>query len=256
MTPIELNHLTRADAGALLRLAAEAGELPAQPLARRVHIVEGLRQIVGGATGLLVELDGASGRPIDDSLLLVNSCPTCDPYVRASFLRGESPDPVAPALDLAGRSHVALLRAAAVKDRLWYGSNHYQYIRRPTGIDESLYSCAAMPNGSAIVLCIQREAGASAFTESNRQALDFFQAHAASLFAPASPISCLEHPLVAPLSRRLKQVALRLLKGDSEKQIAVALKLSPHTVHDYVKDLYRLHRVNSRGEFLALFVNA
>jgi hypothetical protein len=41
------------------------------------------------------------------------------------------------------------------------------------------------------------------------------------------------------------------MKGDSEKQIARALGVSPHTVHVYVKMLYRYFDVHSKGELLA-----
>jgi DNA-binding CsgD family transcriptional regulator len=56
------------------------------------------------------------------------------------------------------------------------------------------------------------------------------------------------------LAPRLRQTLERLLAGDSEKQVAHTLGLSPHTVHVYVKSLYRRFNVNSRGEFLALFI--
>ena len=45
-----------------------------------------------------------------------------------------------------------------------------------------------------------------------------------------------------------------LLEGDSEKQVAFKLGLSPHTVHEYVKNLYSELQVSSRGELLAQFV--
>jgi DNA-binding CsgD family transcriptional regulator len=45
-----------------------------------------------------------------------------------------------------------------------------------------------------------------------------------------------------------------MLVGDSEKQVAGHLGVSPHTVHVYVKGLYRHYEVNSRGELLAKFV--
>lgn len=56
------------------------------------------------------------------------------------------------------------------------------------------------------------------------------------------------------LSPRMKQTLDRLLAGDSEKQIARHLGLSRHTVHVYVKALYRGFGVSSRGELLAKFV--
>lgn len=56
------------------------------------------------------------------------------------------------------------------------------------------------------------------------------------------------------LSPRQQQTLHRLLAGDSEKQIAARLGVSRHTIHVYVKPLYRHYDVNSRGELLARFV--
>ncbi|WP_206294898.1 helix-turn-helix transcriptional regulator [Humisphaera borealis] len=58
------------------------------------------------------------------------------------------------------------------------------------------------------------------------------------------------------LSPRMQQTLDRLLKGDSEKQVAAHLGVSPHTVHVYVKAIYRKLGVASRGELLARFVRA
>jgi DNA-binding NarL/FixJ family response regulator len=63
-------------------------------------------------------------------------------------------------------------------------------------------------------------------------------------------------PLDIPswLSPRLSQTLDGLLAGDSEKQIALKLSISPHTVHVYVKQLYKNFHVSSRGELLARFI--
>src|SRR4051812_31797923 len=53
------------------------------------------------------------------------------------------------------------------------------------------------------------------------------------------------------LSPRMRQTLNCLLAGDSEKQTAAKLGVSQHTVHVYVKQLYRKFNVNSRGELLA-----
>ena len=58
------------------------------------------------------------------------------------------------------------------------------------------------------------------------------------------------------LAPRVRQTLERLLAGDSEKQIASHLGVSPHTVHVYIKSLYRRYDVCSRGELLARFVRA
>ncbi len=56
------------------------------------------------------------------------------------------------------------------------------------------------------------------------------------------------------LSPRQQQTLAHLLSGDSEKQIAAKLALSRHTVHAYVKTLYRHFGASSRGELLARWV--
>jgi DNA-binding NarL/FixJ family response regulator len=58
----------------------------------------------------------------------------------------------------------------------------------------------------------------------------------------------------AGLSPRHVQTLQYLLSGDSEKEIAARLGVSPHTVHVYVKGLYRHFKVASRGELTARFV--
>ena len=53
------------------------------------------------------------------------------------------------------------------------------------------------------------------------------------------------------LSPRLRQTLACLLDGDSEKQVAWRLDLSPTTVHQYVAALYRHFDVRSRAQLLA-----
>jgi DNA-binding NarL/FixJ family response regulator len=54
------------------------------------------------------------------------------------------------------------------------------------------------------------------------------------------------------LSPRMRQTLERLVAGDSEKEVATRLGVSPHTVHVYVKSLYRRLSVSSRGELFAV----
>jgi DNA-binding CsgD family transcriptional regulator len=61
-------------------------------------------------------------------------------------------------------------------------------------------------------------------------------------------------PDVADMAPRMKETLGHLLRGDSEKQIAHKLGISQHTVHVYVKRLYRHYGASSRGELLAQFV--
>ena len=58
------------------------------------------------------------------------------------------------------------------------------------------------------------------------------------------------------LPPRLSQTLNALLEGCSEKQIAIKLELSRHTIHNYVKALHQRLGVSSRGELLALANNS
>jgi DNA-binding CsgD family transcriptional regulator len=53
------------------------------------------------------------------------------------------------------------------------------------------------------------------------------------------------------LPRRQREVLAGLLSGSSVKEIAGELGISPYTVNDYIKALYRRFDVSSRGELLA-----
>jgi DNA-binding CsgD family transcriptional regulator len=61
-------------------------------------------------------------------------------------------------------------------------------------------------------------------------------------------------PNLSALSRRLRQTLERLLAGDSERQAALALGISPATIREYVTNLYRHFGVASRSELLAHFL--
>ena len=80
---------------------------------------------------------------------------------------------------------------------------------------------------------------------------------ASAPFASNAPsLSQLVLQKTSKLPPRQRQTLDRLLAGDSEKQIAARLEVSKHTVHIYVKSLYRRFGVCSRGELLAQFVAA
>jgi DNA-binding CsgD family transcriptional regulator len=64
-----------------------------------------------------------------------------------------------------------------------------------------------------------------------------------------------EMPALTQLSEAQRRVLDLLLRGRSEKEAAAKLDLSPHTVHNHVKEIYRRFDVSSRAELLALFVS-
>jgi DNA-binding CsgD family transcriptional regulator len=55
-------------------------------------------------------------------------------------------------------------------------------------------------------------------------------------------------------AQRDRQTLDALMEGDSEKEAALRLGLSVHTIHEYVNSLYRRFGVSSRAELLAHFL--
>lgn len=59
-----------------------------------------------------------------------------------------------------------------------------------------------------------------------------------------------------PLAPRLRQVLAGLQEGHAEKEIAWQLGISRHTVHVYVRSLYRYFGVCSRAELMSMLLHA
>jgi DNA-binding NarL/FixJ family response regulator len=93
-------------------------------------------------------------------------------------------------------------------------------------------------------------------TEQRRQIIADLCRMIAANVKPVSNGQPAQAKALPKLSPRMQQTLERLLVGDSEKQIAHQLGLSRHTIHVYVKALYRGFCVSSRGELLARFVQA
>ncbi len=57
-------------------------------------------------------------------------------------------------------------------------------------------------------------------------------------------------PVPDRLSPAQRRVLVLLLKGLLEKQVADRLGISPHTVHNHAREIYRAYQVHSRSELL------
>lgn len=64
----------------------------------------------------------------------------------------------------------------------------------------------------------------------------------------------LPEPIASRLSWAQRRVLVQLVHGLSEKDTAEKLKISPHTVHNHVREIYSALKVHSRAELLALIL--
>lgn len=115
------------------------------------------------------------------------------------------------------------------------------------------WHCVAscLPVGANYLLTLAFARRAQAFSE--RESMLLRSLHQSGAFELISSRRCL--PQRTDLSSRMREVLAGLLDGRSEKQVADALQLSRHTVHAYVKVLYRRYQVNSRAELLSLLID-
>jgi DNA-binding NarL/FixJ family response regulator len=81
------------------------------------------------------------------------------------------------------------------------------------------------------------------FSDEDREVLHLVHLGAGALFEVGSP-----RDRLAP---RVRQVLDVLLTGASDKEIAHQLRISPHTVRQYVKTILRAYNVCGRAQLIA-----
>lgn len=143
-------------------------------------------------------------------------------------------------------------RANLVSDRVWRRSAEFNEDRAPLDQDDTLIGIDWPTAGPAArVFSLNRALNDPPFNDRERRLVRLFlrEAHLLS----GTVLNHDEAGPIAALSPRLRAVADALAEGDAEKQVALRLGVSRHTVHDYVKDLYRRCGVTSRGELLAYY---
>jgi DNA-binding CsgD family transcriptional regulator len=175
-----------------------------------------------------------------------NHAPFQDAFSRAALLRFLG-DP---------RPILTFRRSDLVTDAAWHDDSHVQAYRRPSGLDDVLLSLARPADKSAetfaFAILVFRPAGfPQRFTPRDRALLDVAHAGLAWMYKEEA---AQKNDLPDDLPPRLQQTLKHLLTGDSERQIARKMQLSPHTVHDYVKALYTRFAVSSRQELTAWWV--
>jgi DNA-binding NarL/FixJ family response regulator len=90
---------------------------------------------------------------------------------------------------------------------------------------------------------VMRDAGDRPFSDEDREVLHLVHLGAGCFYAPTA--------LAVRLAPRVRQTLEVLLDGASNKEIAVRLDLSTHTVRQYVKVIFKAHGVTSRAELIA-----
>jgi DNA-binding CsgD family transcriptional regulator len=252
--------LSHAEAVQLLRLVGECRELGDDASLWRAHFLAGLGKLLGCDAGGCAEVLGYLGGPLSSPGVVLHGFDhgglspqgwrviwswaglDIDPSESGNEIRRTYRE---------SRQGFALLRQEMMSDHDWDRSNDYQQVMRAFGAQEVMHSC--QPLGDAPGWCDGvtwlRASGSLPFSEKERRLAELAHFEITRLIGTA--LSRFEDPQPSDLPPRVRQVLRCFLEGDTEKDAAVRLGISTHTVNDYTKRIYRHFGVTSRVELLA-----
>jgi DNA-binding CsgD family transcriptional regulator len=145
-------------------------------------------------------------------------------------------------------------RQRLLTDRDWYSSEAFDVIHMTVGVDPIMHSFLPIEPDRDVYsgIVINRARGRRNFNEREQRLVAF--AHADLTPQIGRSLARFDEPRPSDLAPRVRAVLRCLLEGDGDKQIAVRLNLSGHTVNQYLKTLYRHFGVCSRAELLACWI--
>jgi DNA-binding CsgD family transcriptional regulator len=233
------------------RLIGECRDLGGEPALWHFRMSAGLCRLIGAEAA-----SGGEGvwiRP--HAIRPISAFDNFDPIGRERLMayfreNGPAADPIFGALRRVPGRLITCTRRELVPDRVWYRCASFNDYRRVAGIDHQLTSIYQVSDEGAISgISLHRAMRTRDFSPREQRLLKFFHGELGRLIG-RQLVSATE-PSPGTLSPRLRQTLACLVEGDSEKQVAARLGLSPPTVHQYVTTLYRRFGVRSRGQLLA-----
>jgi DNA-binding CsgD family transcriptional regulator len=250
------------DYKAVFQLIGECRELGADPLAWRNHQVQGACKLTGAIAGINTEARAFFHEPdfrirlniysgFDDVTLHIHKR-----YLEElGFYKFDEPfdEYVRIHRTLTTRSQEQLIR----RDQ-WYRSALFNDFFRPCCFDDRMLSGyrIRLADGAGghghDCLCLLRALGDPPFTRRHRRLVRLLHREIAPMIG--RQLTSADEPSAMQLSSQRREVLDCLLDGMSEKQVAARLGLTPQTVHQYVKAIYRHFRVGSRAELMARWI--
>jgi DNA-binding NarL/FixJ family response regulator len=252
------------DAVALMTLVGTLAAEKREPRPRRLHLLNHLLTALPASAAAafilkdlrpdappiiagLTEAGFRAGSPAHAAFLQeFNHAPFQDAFSRAALAR---------LLESPAAALLTFHRPDLVDDAAWRADIHVHAYRDPANLGDALLSLfrpdpSLQPpaDSSAYALLLFRAPDEPPFAPRER---DLLHAAHAGLEWMYREEAARNPGFTDDLPRRLRETLRHLLTGASERQIARQMKLSPHTVHDYVKALYTRFAVSSRQELIA-----
>jgi DNA-binding CsgD family transcriptional regulator len=170
--------------------------------------------------------------------------------IAMEMVRKNRPDPHTVAVTRGFGKNRSHLREELVSNSEWKRSWLYQEFLRPQGVDDRLVCVyAAAPNAESYLI-LDREPSVRRFGRRERDLMAFFL-QAGRIFHLELLQSYGLLQASRPLSPRERDVLRLLLTGETEKEIAQGLGLTPATLHQYVVGVLRKFGAHSRTDLMA-----
>lgn len=248
--------VSQADLEALIRLAGEAGEIRQDVRQRRSHVLDGLARLCNAdkavfATFVRPRPDVERWEVRRTDVVFLNTDADELRRMRAFYELGEPADPI---IDRMANSEEGVIVATPqhyMTDDAWRHTDHYNEVRRPAQIEQQIYARYGEDDLHRLGIGLHRRRNIP-FGQRELDLTTIFLRNAGHLLR--EPEDGIASTIDAKLPPRLRPVLERYLAGNSEKETAAALGLSPQTVHTYAKQLYRAIGVSSRAELMAKFI--
>ena len=240
----------------VFQLVGQCAELGTDPMAWREHLHHAARELFRSQIAIYTESDRVSDPGVKDWLRIqvhLDSGWPCESDRVAMFRLYETGRPdcegspfTAEIVDSPAQLHVGC-RRDAIGDRDWYRGFFFNEFMRPAHLDDAI-TMRHRTDDQIRHLVLQRADHDRPFEKRDVRKLRLLGIELGRAFGKSLASS---GPSIMDLAPRLRQVLLCLLRGASEKQVALRLGISRHTVHDYVKSLHQRFGVSSRGELLS-----
>lgn len=244
------------DLRAIYLLLGECCELGADPLIWRRHLLSQLNRTFGAVASVDIEarMELAPGRPPSarvDVALTIDSFTKTEREILTRCMQRMRVEENALGSTLLDQSQkrgiVAGTRKELVDRSTWESCVFHVEYMAPLKWHDLMMSCDAQQRGFRnLVFSAQR--GDHDFTVRSARMLELLTKELSAI--PETRLAPLDGGSLLRMPRRLRQVAEGLGRGDTEQQIAVWLRITRSTAHEYVRRLYELFAVSSRGQLL------
>lgn len=241
--------LRRGDVRRVFRLIGEIGEMGRDPSRWRTHLLRELLPMIGARVGLVGEHYICPSDPSDTYIVGMVEWGWA-PGEQAIFhdhmnAGGMARDPLHAVVQPLNYRSFTRRRRDFVPDEIWYASPVVDPLRRRCNVDDTIHTRLRLPQaGWAHFMSLMRKWGAEPFGVRDRLLVSLLHRELGRLW------SQVETGALATLPPRLRQTLDLMFSGYSEKEMAQTLDLSIHSVHDFVRRLYRHFGIEGRGELL------